>query len=101
MKEFSNDEASEVGYLSELESSHCDESMEQHELVEDPKSAIRRWAIKHNIRHTALKDIIAIIIKQYGDYGDNSLPMDPRTLLQTPRNTKELIKGYDRRKILA
>lgn len=53
---------------------------------------LRKWAIKHNIAHTALNDLLLIINKQY----DSNLPLDSRTLLRTPKNTKQfckLIKG--------
>lgn len=48
---------------------------------------LRMWALRHNITHHALKDLL-ILIKQ--QYGDKHLPGDPRTLLETPRNTTKL-----------
>lgn len=51
--------------------------------------ALRRWAIQFNVTHQALKGILSLI-KQH--YGDAQLPNDPRTLLKTSHNTKQLIK---------
>lgn len=48
---------------------------------------LRIWALRHNITHHALKDIL-ILIKQ--QYHDENLPLDPRTLLETPQNTGKL-----------
>lgn len=41
------------------------------------------WALDHNINHTALKGIIEIINNRLGN---EVLPKDPRTFMQTPRN---------------
>jgi len=42
------------------------------------------WAVKHRIPHIALKDLLSILRKS-DDF--LMLPKDPRTFLQTPRNT--------------
>lgn len=43
-------------------------------------SSIARWAIEHKIPHVAIKDLLSIL-KSFHD----TLPVDPRTLLHTPR----------------
>ncbi|XP_021707461.1 uncharacterized protein LOC110678640 isoform X2 [Aedes aegypti] len=45
---------------------------------------LQQWAIKHNITHQAVKELLSILKNQYND---NDLPMDPRTLLHTPTST--------------
>lgn len=46
--------------------------------------ALQQWAIKYNINHQAMKELLSTIKTLYTD---NSLPADPRTLLHTPRST--------------
>ncbi|XP_062545556.1 uncharacterized protein LOC134212057 isoform X2 [Armigeres subalbatus] len=46
--------------------------------------ALQQWAIKHNINHQAVKELLTIIKHEYSDTG---LPTDPRTLLHTPKTT--------------
>jgi hypothetical protein len=43
------------------------------------KEQLRDWALKHNIKHTALYDLLHILRQQ-----NEHLPKDPRTLLRTP-----------------
>ncbi|XP_055621294.1 uncharacterized protein LOC129765234 [Toxorhynchites rutilus septentrionalis] len=57
----------------------------QHSSNSD--EALRMWALRHNITHHALKDLL-ILIKQ--QYHDDNLPLDPRTLLETPQSTGKL-----------
>lgn len=44
--------------------------------------SLRNWAIKFQIRHNALNELLSIMRKQSPD-----LPFDARTLVQTPRTT--------------
>ncbi|KAJ8914057.1 hypothetical protein NQ315_017578 [Exocentrus adspersus] len=46
-------------------------------------SQLTEWAVKHNITHTALTDLLKILKLNHAD-----LPTDARTLLQTPRKVK-------------
>lgn len=48
------------------------------------RANLRKWAISHNIRHTALRDLLKIVKKSF-DKDSLILPDDPRTLLQTPQ----------------
>lgn len=43
--------------------------------------SLSQWALKHNITHTAINDLLKIL-KPY----DCNLPIDARTLLSTPKN---------------
>lgn len=54
-------------------------------FTEQSRNDLQEWAIKHNISHLALKDLLTIIKNQYND---NNIPTDPRTLLGTPSETK-------------
>ncbi|KYN01125.1 hypothetical protein ALC62_08080 [Cyphomyrmex costatus] len=47
------------------------------------KEAIAIWAVSHNISHTACNTLLKIL----NQYTSHKLPMDVRTLLQTPRQT--------------
>lgn len=51
---------------------------------------IKEWAIKHNITHSALNDLLAIVRPEYP-----KLPLDVRTLLTTPKqiNIKHIEPG--------
>lgn len=44
-------------------------------------NVIRQWALRHNISHAASRDLLMSLKL----IGVNDLPLDPRTLLQTPR----------------
>lgn len=46
----------------------------------DLRTEIHNWALKHNVTHVALKDLLQILNKT-----TPNLPTDPRTLLGTPR----------------
>lgn len=50
---------------------------------EELRKSMTSWALEHNINHTALKVIIEIINNRLGN---EVLPKDPRTFMQTPRN---------------
>lgn len=50
--------------------------------VRSPQSLLRDWAISHQIRHSAVKDLLKILKSHY----DPQLPSDPRTLCETPTN---------------
>ena len=52
--------------------------------VEVMSHDLHSWAVKHRIPHVALKDLLSILRKS-ADF--SMLPKDPRTFLQTPRNT--------------
>lgn len=47
---------------------------------------IREWALSHNITHVALKDLLHILTEN----SNLDVPLDPRTLLETPRVVKTL-----------
>lgn len=49
---------------------------------------IRDWALKHQISHSALKELLNILKSQY----DKQLPSDPRTLCNTPSDLSDKIK---------
>lgn len=48
---------------------------------------LRKWAVEHKIKHTALKDLMKLLNEHFGTEVDSNklLPDDPRTLLQTPQ----------------
>ena len=46
-------------------------------------SELSDWAVKHKICHTALSALLKILSVHHEE-----LPVDPRTLLQTPRKLK-------------
>lgn len=54
---------------------------------ESSREALRMWSLRHNISHQAMKDLLALIREKYND---TSLPMDPRTLLETPQGIGKL-----------
>lgn len=49
---------------------------------------LSEWALKHNINHRALSDLLGILKE---NFDNTTLPKDPRTVLKTPRNTGSLI----------
>lgn len=51
------------------------------------REALRSWSLRHNINHNAIKDLLGLL---KDNYNDTSLPMDPRTLLETPLNIGQL-----------
>lgn len=55
------------------------------------KEQLRDWAIKHNIKHAALNDLLLILRQQ-----NEHLPIDPRTLLGTPSviSVKSIAGGF-------
>lgn len=55
--------------------------------TESSREGLRSWSLRHNIRHNALKDLLGFI---KDNYNDTNLPMDPRTLLETPLNIGKL-----------
>jgi len=63
----------------------CDNSepcFGDNQIVKPFSQGFREWAVQHNIRHTALRDLL----KLFPLYpGIPSLPLDPRTLMETPR----------------
>lgn len=62
------------------------ELRENRQLASDvkpkPDKFLCEWALKHNITHEALRDILAYF-RSYEEF--SNLPMDPRTLLKTPQ----------------
>lgn len=71
---------------SEDEDSICERSSstdsdELCEKVEVFRQNLKKWAIDKSITQTALKDLAVII----NEYVSDSLPIDPRTILKTPR----------------
>lgn len=53
--------------------------------------SLKEWAIKHNVNHSALNDLLKLIKPVHAEF-----PLDARTLLQTPRKirTKILEPGH-------
>lgn len=79
---------------SESETSDSDfDSAEPFDLVtnkdEDSEILIRNWAIKHQIKHCALRDLLHILNSKY----DAKLPADPRTICKTPTDLSNQIKS--------
>ena len=54
----------------------------------DTETLVRNWAIKHQIKHCALRDIIKIVNAKY----NANLPSDPRTICKTPSGLTDRIK---------
>lgn len=54
----------------------------------DTQSLIRDWAIKHQITHSALRELLEVLKNRY----DSDLPSDPRTLCRTPSHLSSQIK---------
>ena len=50
--------------------------------------SLQKWAINHQITHSALRDLIPLLNYQY----NAQLPIDPRTLCNTPKNLSHKIK---------
>jgi hypothetical protein len=65
------------------ESSDYSYSSDSDEIQNDKVpllSQLRDWAIKHNVKHVALKDLLDIFRENFKDL---VIPKDPRTLLET------------------
>lgn len=56
-------------------------NMFQYNQILQFRDAIRAWRIENNISHTALKSLATLI----NTISPNLLPVDPRTLMNTPR----------------
>lgn len=53
---------------------------------------LREWTVRHNIKHSALRDLLSILNKTHSF----SLPIDPRTLMKTPRKLNiSVVSGGD------
>lgn len=68
----------EVDDNSEVDSSSGDEYGPEN--VEDNRTLLKNWSLKHNITHIALSDLLKLCKAM----GANDLPSDARTLLHTP-----------------
>lgn len=75
--------------MNEYDEYDADENTDDTEIFVDEfsknaelRSDIVAWTLSRNINHSALKELSAIINKFAGK---DVLPIDPRTLLQTPR----------------
>lgn len=67
------------------ESSEDDENETEFEKNENLRLSMKKWAIKHKINHSALKDLMKIVNIRLDKYSNiRALPDDPRTLLKTP-----------------
>lgn len=66
---------------------NIDNDPEHYTVSESSREALRIWSVRHNIAHYALKDLLGLIREKYND---TSLPMDPRTLLDTPQGIGKL-----------
>ncbi|XP_065092744.1 uncharacterized protein LOC135713549 [Ochlerotatus camptorhynchus] len=51
------------------------------------RDALKTWAVQHNITHQALRGLLKLLKLEYKDV---HLPLDPRTLLETPQATGKL-----------
>lgn len=56
---------------------------------ESSQTRIRDWAIKHQITHSALKELLDILKSEY----DPQIPSDPRTLCKTPSGLSNKIRN--------
>lgn len=69
---------------------------EEDECVEEKNAklrfGLRKWAVQHGISHVALRDVMNLISARIGD---NILPRDPRTLLETPQIVRTMSIGDD------
>jgi hypothetical protein len=59
-------------------------------VIDNFKTNFVQWAIKHNITHSALKELLPHIQQLRPDL---NIPLDPRTLLSTPRQVDKTILG--------
>lgn len=73
----------ENGDCSSSDSESCSDS-ESGECV-PRRSLLRNWALCHQIAHTALRELL-IIMRLCGSH--HYLPLDPRTLLETPTDIR-------------
>nr|XP_012234622.1 PREDICTED: uncharacterized protein LOC105679271 [Linepithema humile] len=73
----SNKIKNDVDYLINL-------NIENVEKKKNFKSLLRDWAVTNNVNHVALSELIKIL---RGHECFSNLPVDPRTLLSTPKNT--------------
>lgn len=69
------------------------DDVDMDQLFGDEKfrSDLKKWSLDHNISHAALKQLFRLINERLkkptkSPFDESFLPMDPRTLLQTPRS---------------
>lgn len=55
---------------------------------ESAQNLLQEWAIKNQIRHSALKELLSILNCHF----DSQLPLDPRTLCKTPSHSSDKIR---------
>lgn len=72
----------------DADSIHPLDKMSHDSSVRPTQGLLRDWAIKHQITHTALRDLLEILKNRY----DSELPVDPRTLCKTPSHLSSQIK---------
>lgn len=82
--ESSDDENSSNGDMNDDEITE-DEDFDQNAFTKNEifRTSLAKWALKFNINHMAMKDLLEIINKRFGK--NAFLPEDPRTLLKTPQ----------------
>lgn len=62
---------------------NCLKPVNQNKIDSLTPHTLREWAIKHQINHTALSDLLKLIVPEHKEF-----PRDARTLLQTPRKNQ-------------
>ena len=60
----------------------------ENNLSLSAQSSLHEWAIKYQISHSALRELLGILNNHY----DSMLPLDPRTLCKTPPNLSDKVK---------
>lgn len=78
-----------LDYLTREGESDNDSSVNNEEISNNfanftcKKSELREWAVKHNITHLAIADLLKLVCKWLPA---DDFPVDPRTLMKTPRH---------------
>jgi len=74
----------EFDQISDSNTSYSVSDVEEPQDIENEaillKNQIRAWTVSHNIRHSALRDLLKILQNHIRE----ELPLDPRTLMKTP-----------------
>lgn len=82
-------------FISDADAADDDDDVEDDEITRNInfRGDLRKWAVEHSIKHTALKGLMKILNERFGNKcgeSNNLLPDDPRTLLQTPQTVSIL-----------
>ncbi len=79
------EESLDTEYLHSPDQSSESSSNEHADRNIDIRRKLQLWGVKHQITHSALSDLLKLL-KDHKCF-DSLLPLDPRTLLKTPRYT--------------